>query len=248
MNLTKQPKLNDGYEWKCRSQSKVNPHDCSRSVRKGSWFAGSHLSIRDILKLTNKGLGQFMQKHNMAELDLTDKTVTDRCSFCREVCQTVLIEESTVIGGVGSTVEIDESKFGKMKYGRGRTSEELVSVLKEWVLPGTEIISDCWKAYDCLKDEGFTHLQVQQNLHFKDPETGAHTNTIEGTWSAIKRALRNTPHDLYLFEYVWRKTLGHSVGPDAFEAFKNDIIKVYTPWERDHANDADNRSSASSAN
>ncbi|KAF8768428.1 hypothetical protein HNY73_021251 [Argiope bruennichi] len=146
MNLTKQPKLNDGYEWKCRSRSKVNPYDCSRSVRKGSWFAGSHLS-----------------------------------DFCREVCQTVLIEERTMIGGVGSTVEIDESKFGKMKYGRGRTSEELVSVLKEWVLPGTEVISDCWKAYDCLKDEGFTHLQVQHNLHFKDPETGAHTNTIEGT-------------------------------------------------------------------
>ncbi|KAF8789407.1 hypothetical protein HNY73_007346 [Argiope bruennichi] len=109
----------------------------------------------------------------MAELDLTDKTVTDWYSFCREVCQTVLIEESTMIGGVGSTVEIDKSKFRKMKYERGRTSEELVSVLKEWVLPGTEVISDCWKAYDCLKDEGFTHLQVQHNLHFKDPETGA---------------------------------------------------------------------------
>ncbi|KAF8771478.1 hypothetical protein HNY73_018897 [Argiope bruennichi] len=132
MNLNKQHKLNDGYEWKCRTRSKVNPHDCSSS----------------------------------------DKTVTDWYSFCREVCQTVLIEESTVIGGVGSTVEIDESKFGKMKYGRGRTSKELVSVLKEWVLPGTEVISDCWKAYDCLKDEGFTQLQVQNNLHFKHPETG----------------------------------------------------------------------------
>ncbi|KAF8789408.1 hypothetical protein HNY73_007347 [Argiope bruennichi] len=47
MNLTKQPKLNDGYEWKCRSRSKVNPHDCSRSVTKGSWFAGSHLTSTD---------------------------------------------------------------------------------------------------------------------------------------------------------------------------------------------------------
>ncbi|KAF8789064.1 hypothetical protein HNY73_007041 [Argiope bruennichi] len=112
-----------------------------------------------------------------------------------------------MIGDVGSTVEIDEHKFGKMKYERGRTSEELVSVLKEWKLPGTEIISDFWKPYDCLKDEGFTHLQVQHNLRFKDPEIGAHTNTFEGTRSAIKRALRNTPHkadyfDSYLYRWI----------------------------------------------
>ncbi|KAF8785842.1 hypothetical protein HNY73_011344 [Argiope bruennichi] len=33
MKLTKQPKLNEGYEWKCRPQPTVNPHECSRSVR-----------------------------------------------------------------------------------------------------------------------------------------------------------------------------------------------------------------------
>ncbi|KAF8778075.1 hypothetical protein HNY73_014840 [Argiope bruennichi] len=146
----------------------------------------------------------------MADLNVADKTVTDWYSFCRDVCQTVLIEESTMIEGVGSTVEIDESKFGKITYGRGRAAEELVSVLKEWVLPGTEIIFDCWKTYDYLKDEAFIHLQIQRNLHFKDTETGAHTNAIEATWSAIKKALKNTPHKTNyfhscLFEYVCRK-------------------------------------------
>ncbi|KAF8777946.1 hypothetical protein HNY73_014726 [Argiope bruennichi] len=119
-----------------------------------------------------------------------------------------------MIGSVVSTVEIDENEVGKIKYGRGRVNE-------------------------CL---------VQHNLHLKDPKTGAHTNAIEATWSAIKRALKNTPHkadyfDSYLFENVWRKNHDHSVDPDTFKAFKHDVIKVYTPWVRDHA-DYD-RSSAS---
>ncbi|GFU60050.1 hypothetical protein TNCV_1694391 [Trichonephila clavipes] len=40
-----------------------------------------------------------------------------------------------------------------------RTKECLLAVIKEWVLPGTTIISDCWASYNCLKDEGFQHLK-----------------------------------------------------------------------------------------
>ena len=111
------------------------------------------------------------------------------------------------IGGVGTIVEIDESKFGKRKYNRGkrvdgrwvfggiergskktffrvvenRGKEVLLAIIKEFVQPGTTIISDCWKSYDCLEDEGFHHLTVNHSLEFKHSETGAHTNTIEGT-------------------------------------------------------------------
>ena len=41
-------------------------------------------------------------------------------------------------------------------------------------------MSDMWKAYDCLKDEGYTHLTVNHSLNF-DPDTGAHTQRIENT-------------------------------------------------------------------
>lgn len=120
-----------------------------------------------------------------------------------------------MIGGIGKVVEIDESKFGKRKYNKGhrvqgqwifggierdtgksflipvekRNATTLLTIIKEWIKPGTTIISDCWKAYDCLNDEGFQHLTVNHSVNFVDPESGAHTNTVEGMWRHAKAFL-----------------------------------------------------------
>ena len=34
------------------------------------------------------------------------------------------------------------------------------------------------KAYDCLTDEGYSHLSVNHSLNFVDPDTGAHTQRL----------------------------------------------------------------------
>ena len=96
------------------------------------------------------------------------------------MCSEILENDCEKIGGQGKTVEIDESKFGKRKYHRGkrvegvwvfggieresrrsffrivedRSAETLIPIIKEFVLPGTTIISDCWKAYSSLSKEG----------------------------------------------------------------------------------------------
>lgn len=209
-----------------------------------------------------------MQKYVKVDMKVGDHAATDWYSMCREVCQCVLATEFQPIGGKGVTVEIDESKFGKMKYGKGRyvkglwvfggvergtnkcffrvvefrSKECLLTVIKECILPGTSIISDCWKAYDCLEDEGFKHERVNHSLTYVCPETGAHTNTIEALWSAIKRDLRKTPHkagefDSYLAEYMWRKSHDQSMDNTVFQQYLKDIIKVYPPCEKDSPED-----------
>ncbi|GFX32412.1 mitotic-spindle organizing protein 2A [Trichonephila clavipes] len=249
--------LNNGFEWLCRSQSSVKEenHYVSRSVRKGSWFQLSNMDMCTVLLVMRKWFGRCPQKYAVADLGVGSHTAVDWYNFCREVCIHVLIRDSCKIGGVDAIVEVDESKFGKMKYGKGRpvngkwvfggternsskcffrvvpcrTKECLLAVIKEWVLPGTTNISDCWASYNCLKDEGFQHLKVNHSLTFVCPVTGAHTNSIEGSWSGIKRFLGNTTHrtedmfDSYLHEFLWRRKNSHSVENEVFKAFLADV-------------------------
>ncbi|GFY13625.1 uncharacterized protein TNCV_4959951 [Trichonephila clavipes] len=52
MRLVERKGTIDGFEWRCRVQSKENPHFVCRSVRKGTWFSDSRLSICVNLRLT----------------------------------------------------------------------------------------------------------------------------------------------------------------------------------------------------
>ena len=54
------------------------------------------------------------------------------------------------------------------------------------------------------------HRTVNHSENFIDPETGAHTNTIEGLWNGIK--IRISPRNRnkntitnHLLEFIWRK-------------------------------------------
>ena len=114
-----------------------------------------------------------------------------------------------------------------------RTANTLVSVISENILPGTTVISDCWKAYSSLNSEGFSHLTVNHSVNFVDPETGAHTNTIESTWRALKKSLpkhgtTKSLYDTYFAQYCVRKQFLIDK-EDPFLEFLQLIKKVYQP-------------------
>nr|XP_015839716.1 PREDICTED: LOW QUALITY PROTEIN: uncharacterized protein LOC107398813 [Tribolium castaneum] len=127
-------------------------------------------------------------------MEISSRTLVDWFSFIREVFIFWSVQHSEDLGGEGKTVEIDEAEIGKRKYNRGRyldgqwvfggiecetkcffvaipdrTSETLLSIIKERILPRTTIISDCWTAYDCLSQEHYYHLIVNHSLNFVDP-------------------------------------------------------------------------------
>ena len=52
-----------------------------------------------------------------------------------------------------------------------RNKGTLLPIIRDWVLPGSIIISDCWKAYDCLKDHDYGILHVNHSLYYKQLET-----------------------------------------------------------------------------
>ena len=143
------------------------------------------------------------------------------------------------IGGPGVIVELDESKFGKRKYHRGhrvegvwvlggvertperrcfavivenRTAVTLTTLIAKYLKEGSIVHTDCWKGYrpSDFKRLRMTHRTVNHSKHFVDPDTGVHTNTIEGTWHGIKYNVpqRHKSKDYtpgHLWEFMWRR-------------------------------------------
>ncbi|XP_054155892.1 uncharacterized protein LOC128954341 [Oppia nitens] len=185
-------------------------------------------------------------------------TVADWFNYCREVCMCALdqkYENEGMIGGEGVVVEIDESLVGKMKYWKGRlrkgnwilgmvergkdrngyrlelrNADTLIPLIQKHVAPGTTIITDEWRAYLSLEKYGYKHLTVNHSKHFKDPVTGAHTNTIEGSWKWMKyklttRGYRRDQLAMHLCEYLWFRDCRRN-NIDPFDQMIKDIKNV----------------------
>ena len=252
---------------KCSRSSKSN----SVSLKKYTWFDGSKLTLQKSLFITYCFVYQLNYKDTIREtsIDIEERqnevkqlttsmeTVTDYKRYCRDVCFNVVLDESSdKIGGVGKTVEIDESKFGKMKYHKGRKIEgqwvfggicredktmflytvekrdksHLIPIIKSRIAEGTTIISDCWATYKCLEDEGFKHLTVNHSYNFVDPTTLAHTQNIENLWWQIKRQLPETysRHDqLYLHLSEYMWRILRSGCSDLFVTFLQDASQYF---------------------
>lgn len=206
------------FKWRCnkvyRPYVKHKSIRCNYgvSIRKGTFFEKSHLSIGQICKFVNLWIDNVELRVIKKQCDIVSQNVADNwSSFCREVVYDFMVDKKEVLGGPGKIVEIDETKVGKRKYNRGkhvegqwvfggiergsgkcfmfpvetRDRQTLMTIIKEWILPGTCMMSDFWKSYDSLPSEGYEHLKVNHSIQFKDPETGACTNGIEGSWSAL---------------------------------------------------------------
>ncbi|WUR04937.1 reverse transcriptase [Vairimorpha necatrix] len=111
--------------------------------------------------------------------------------------------QNKTIGGLNCVVEIDETLLVKVKtitvesintkFGL-LVKTTLVDLIKRKIEPGSTIITDCWRGYEGFSelcpDYNYLHFTVNYNQNFVNPTTGAHTQTIVGMLSVIKRELR----------------------------------------------------------
>ncbi|EIE77529.1 hypothetical protein RO3G_02233 [Rhizopus delemar RA 99-880] len=75
------------------------------------------------------------------------------------------------------------------------------------------VMVDCWKGHKGIDSDPSRNLVVQTVNHskaFRDPKTGACTNTIEGTWNGIKRGVTSRHRTASmmpwkLVEFIWRR-------------------------------------------
>ena len=120
-----------------------------------------------------------------------------------------------------------------------RTRETLVQrIITTHILPGTIIYFDQFTQYIPLNQLGYIHLSVNHCKNFVDPDSGAHTNTIEGVWALIKKKLKWMCGTLseyipsYLDEFTRYRNFGKN---QAFELLLEDIAEQfplqYAFWE-----------------
>lgn len=124
------------------------------------------------------------------------------------------VEGAWVIGGIQRSrlknKITNENKKIFLEPIEERNIENINKIIKKYIKKGTTIYTDCWKGYNDLNKIGYKHKTVNHKKTFKDPITGIHTNTIEGTWNGLKQSIipRNRNKKdivLYLREYQWRK-------------------------------------------
>ena len=239
-HLNKYESSCDGFRWYCNSCKK------RKSVREGSFFSHSHLSLFSLIVIMYCWARDMPQKNACEESGgVSSHTIVDWFNFCRDICAQWLENHPMEIGGIDENgeslvVEIDETKFFHRKYHRGlwreghwvfggiergsgrcflvevpdRTRETLEDKIKQYILPGSHIISDGWPSYARIENINggiYTHQVIIHEQHFVDPDdSNIHTQNVENMWMRVKRKLRRqfgTSDALftsYLHEFMWR--------------------------------------------
>ena len=246
------------------------------SIFKDTFFANKKKPVNQVLLLLHLWLGEA----NMSAMKLLtgweEKTVLQYVSdfrklvahyillFIQQDCHSDTFTYEGQIGGLGVEVQLDESAFGKRKYGLGhhvdtkwvfggveitpdangrkrggkffavvvmdRTRDTLETVMKKFILPGTTIVTDGFKSYENIPKipiYQYRHFPVNHKKHYKDPRTGACTNTIEGKWNNLKKKIPRqafrTDEVLqeYLGEQMWRHQNKGHLWEAAIEALKS---------------------------
>ncbi|XP_052745401.1 uncharacterized protein LOC112053905 [Bicyclus anynana] len=207
---------NDSFgSWVCYKKSCKNKNKIPRA--KGTYFENIKIDIRYVFYLIYAYAHGFNQDTTIHEDPLKEEgkclsraTISDWFNYCREAVVLYFINQQESIGKIGGPnkiVQIDESKFGKRKYNKGRhieghwvigmiedgsedfrlevcpdhirSADVLVPHIKKHVEVAPQY-TQLLAAYDCRSHHGYIHKKVNH----ADPDNpfiapvGTHTQRI----------------------------------------------------------------------
>jgi hypothetical protein len=214
-------KCQDGWIWRCTRTLAGKRHYQLQSIRHGSFFSGSHLSIKTIIYLLYEWAAKIPLEQAAYELSIEENTAHHFYKKFRAVAASALnTYQNKQIGGEHDIIEIDECQLGRRKHHRGRIPKEiwafgaivrnsmpprffietvrkrnkqtLTSIIKRRIRAGVRIISDGWGAYEGLGSDGFIHSVVNHSVCFVDRvDSSIHTQNIENLWRCLRRFLHS---------------------------------------------------------
>lgn len=233
------------------------------SDKKGTFLERTRVPAWKLILFVNNFLSySWCHKTVTHNLDISLTTSVDWRSFCSEITD-AWIRNQTPIGGVGVQVEIDETLLVRRKYNRGRivkqiwlfggiervskrsfiiplleaeerrNEETLIPLIKKYILPGSIIYSDSWRAYNNIEQHSFKHYTINHSENFVNPQDlEIHTQNIERLWRDVKEwvkrpGIRSTYLRQYLSRYLFIRSLKDE--PDMLlHNFFKEVSKMYS--------------------
>jgi transposase-like protein len=218
MRLVPHPR-GDGEIWECKRTVNRVRHSRRVSIRQGSMFTGSKLTIRTLIYMAYEwAVGTSVEQVSF-QLEISDRAVSSWFVILRKTAAWFIRNRpEQQIGGEHEIVEVDECQIGRRKYHRGRRRNEvwvvggisrqsvppklwlkvvrrrdrttLISLIQRRVRAGSTVVTDGWSGYEGLGSFGYNHQVVNHSIEFVSAENPeTHTQTIESLWCNLRRFL-----------------------------------------------------------
>ncbi|XP_069974378.1 uncharacterized protein [Penaeus vannamei] len=250
------------HDWYCGVTRKIHHRKkrCHYVVSdyKGSFLSGAKMEPYKIICFVNHWLNKRGHYKTVLQcLGLSRKTGAAWQKSFAEVTEHWL-DNQEPIGGPGVVVDIDETLFGKMKHEKGKSqsqiwvfggierdsknyfispleeplTENLMSLIQKYILPGTVIVSNRWNAYSSISDHDYVHQVINHSGDFVDKENAkAHTQSVELLFHDVKEwTLKpgSRPHfyKQYLAQLLFQQQHTHS---NINHYFFREAARMYPP-------------------
>lgn len=249
----------DGREWYCGKSNPSGRCNRAKSVRHASFFTNSRIRIATVLMLSYEFFQSSSVNSIHKDLGIFQHCIANWRRCITDVLVDFIETNTEKVGGLGKVVEVIESKMGRKKFNRGNfnegqevfggvelgsgrcflvsvrdeSAETLLSLIEEWIEPGTEIVSKCWDPSDRLGEEGYNHLIANHFLHFLNYASDANTPNVEETLRNFKTSLPvQGPFGGYIAWFMFRNICS-SLNLDPFVKFL-DVVQ-HINWADWHA-------------
>jgi transposase-like protein len=236
------------YRHKCITLQKET------SIWKNTFFSKTKLEPNQIINLLYLWLSGANHTFLRTVGGHSPNVITNFIKDANQMLANDLEEEFCIIGGENIIVELDETKLSKRKYNRGhrvegiwviggvertterkmfvvpvenRNSNTISDIIERYVKPGSIIHTDCWRGYSYLSHSTeYSHRTVNHSIQFSIPGTNIHTNSIEGTWSAIKSKISKRYRcengiGEHLQTFMWRRQNKENLWNGLIKALKD---------------------------
>lgn len=108
--------------------------------------------------------------------------------------------------------EIDGKRTGRirLRHVPDASSESLIPFIEETIEPGSEIRTDGWPSYDCLKSKGYKHKVIvmsrsSKQAHEVMPRVHGVASLLKRWWLGTHQGSMGAKHlDYYLDEFTFR--------------------------------------------